>query len=107
MVDDSIDDRCGHVVVAEHGSPPGELEVRGQDQAAFLIRIGDDLEEEPGAFGVDGQVSELVDDEQFVLSQQGQFLIETPGVSCSAQVGDQGRGGEEAGGDAVVAGVVG
>ena len=61
MVDDSVDDGGGHVVITEHGSPAGEFEVSGDDQAAFFVAVGDDLEEESCAFGIDGKVAELVD----------------------------------------------
>ena len=73
MVDDPADDRGGHVVVAEDGAPAGELEIRGDDQAALLVGVGDDLEQESGAFGVDGEVAEFVDG----------TAAETAGNSCS------------------------
>ena len=60
MVDDAVDDGGCHVV-AENGSPLGELEVCGDDQAAFLVAVGNDLEEESGSFGIDGQVPEFID----------------------------------------------
>ena len=34
----------------------------------LTVAVGDDLEQEPGAVDVDGQVSELVDDEQVGLA---------------------------------------
>jgi len=61
VVDDAVDDGGCHVVVTEHGSPSGELEVRGDDQAAFLVTVGDDLEQEPGPLSIDGQISEFID----------------------------------------------
>ena len=61
---DAVDDGGGHVAVAEHVAPSAELEVRGEDDASPFVAVGDDLEQEPGAVDVDGQVAELVDDEQ-------------------------------------------
>ena len=68
VVDDAVDDGGGHVAVAEHVAPSAELEVRGEDDASPFVAVGDDLEQEPGAVDVDGQVSELVDDEQVGLA---------------------------------------
>lgn len=61
MVDDTIDDRRGHVVVTEYRAPSGEFEICRQDQRLFLVGVGDDLEEESGSLGIDGQVPEFVD----------------------------------------------
>ena len=64
VVDDAVDDRGGHVPVAEHVAPSAGLEVRGEDDAAGLVAVRDDLEQKPGPVDVDGQVAELVDDDQ-------------------------------------------
>ena len=44
VVDDAVDDRGGHVPVAEHVAPSAGLEVRGEDDAAGLVAVRD----EPG-----------------------------------------------------------
>ena len=54
VVDDAVDDRGGHVPVAEHVAPPAGLEVRGGDDAAGLVAVRDDLEQKPGPVDVDG-----------------------------------------------------
>lgn len=46
VVDDAVDDRGGHVPVAEHVAPSAGLEVRGGDDAAGLVAVRDDLEQE-------------------------------------------------------------
>ena len=56
--------RGGHVRVAEHASPATELDVRGVDHVLSLVRVGHDLEQEPGALLVDRHVAELVDDRE-------------------------------------------
>ena len=61
MVDDPVDDCGGHVVVSEDGSPAGEFQVGGQDEAAFLVGLGDDLEQQPCALGIDREVAQLID----------------------------------------------
>ena len=95
MVDDAVDDGGGHVAVAEHVAPSAELEVRGEDDASPFVAVGDDLEQEPGAVDVDGQVSELVDDEQVGLADGLEFLVEPVLGFGLAQPHDQAGGGEE------------
>ena len=64
MVHGAVDQRGGHVLVAEHSRPAGELDVRGVDDAPGLVGIRYDLEQEPGALFVDRHVAELVDDQE-------------------------------------------
>lgn len=47
-MDDAVYDG-GHLVVAEHRSPPAELQVRGDHHRLPLVGVGEDLEEEPRA----------------------------------------------------------
>lgn len=61
MVHQPIDDGGSHIVVPEHRSPAGEFEVGGDDQAAFFVAVGDDLEQQSGPFGVDREVAQFVD----------------------------------------------
>ena len=42
---DTVDDRGGHVAVAEHLAPPSELQVRGGHHAPLLVGIRDGLEQ--------------------------------------------------------------
>ena len=64
VVHDAVYDRGGHVSVSEHVAPPAGLEVRGGDDAAGLVAVRAGLEQEPGPVDVDGQMAELVDDDQ-------------------------------------------
>lgn len=48
VVDDAVYDG-GHLVVAEHRSPPAELQVRGDHHRLPLVGVDEDLEEEPRA----------------------------------------------------------
>ena len=64
VVREPVAQRGGHDGVAEHGAPLGEALVRGGDHGALLVAGVDELEEEVGALGVDGDVADLVDDGQ-------------------------------------------
>ena len=61
MVDQPVDDGSSHVVVPEHRSPAGELQIGGDDHAALFIAVGDDLEQQRRTLGVDREVTQLVD----------------------------------------------
>ena len=76
VVNDAVDDRGGHVPVSERVAPPAGLEVRGEDDAAGLVAVRDDLEQESGPVDVDGQVAELVDDDQPGLADRSELGVQ-------------------------------
>ena len=104
VVHDAVYDRGGHVPVSERVAPPAGLEVRGEDDAAGLVVVRDDLEQEPGPVDVDGQIAELVDDDQPGPADRLKLLVETVLVPGLPQPHDQARGGEEPDGDHALAG---
>lgn len=63
VVDEAVDGGGGHDVVAEGLAPAGEGQVGGDDDRAGLIAGGDELEEQGGGCGVEGQVADLVADQ--------------------------------------------
>jgi hypothetical protein len=65
MVEEPVED-CGSedAVVVEDLRPVFERAVGGDDDGSPLIALGDDLKEEIGAVFVDGQISELIEEEQ-------------------------------------------
>ena len=104
VADDAVDDRGGHVPVAEHVAPSAGLEVRGGDDAAGLVAVRAGLEQKPGPVDVDGQVAELVDDGQPGPADRLKLLVEMVLVLGLPQPHDQARGGEEPDGDHALAG---
>ena len=95
VVDGAVDDRGGHVGVAEHASPSAGLDVRGVDDALGLVRVGHDLEQESAAFLVYGHVAELVDDDHAGLGDGLQFPVEFAFRVGAQEPHDQARGGVE------------
>ena len=95
VVDDAVDDRGGHVPVAEHVAPSAGLEVRGGDDAAGLVAVRAGLEQEPGPVDVDGQVAELVDDDQPGPAYRLELGVQSVVVLGLPQAHDQAGGGEE------------
>ena len=89
VVDDAVDDRGGHVPVTEHVAPSAGLEVRGGDDAAGLVAVRAGLEQEPGPVDVDGQIAELVDDDQPGPADRLKLLVEMVLVLGFPQAHDQ------------------
>ena len=69
MVDESVDHGGGGHGVAEDFSPPSERFVGGDDDRGSLVSGGDELEEEVGGFGFEGDVSDFVDHDQGVAAE--------------------------------------
>ena len=95
VVDDAVDDRGGEFVVGEDRAPFAELDVRGEDDAASLVRAGDDLVEQAGAVDVEGHVAEFVEDEQVGFGDVLEQVVEVAVAFGLAQLEHEAGGGEK------------
>ena len=95
VVHGAVDQRGGHVLVAEHAPPAGELDVRGVDDTPGLVGIRYDLEQEPGALLVDRHVAELVDDQEPRPGDLPELRVEPVLALRAAQPHEQPGRGEE------------
>jgi hypothetical protein len=77
--------------IAEHLSPLGEATVRGEDHGALLIAGIDELEEEVGAAGSNGEISNFVDNEQRGSAEASNTLAQ---LALSLGFGEGGERGE-------------
>ena len=68
VVDEAVDHGRGDDVVAEHLAPTAERLVRGHDQRGAFVAGRDELEEQVGGLGFEGDVADLVDDQQRVAA---------------------------------------
>ena len=68
VVDEAVDHRGGDDVVAEDLAPSAEDLVAGDDQRCSFVAAGDELEEQVRGFGFEGDVADLVDDQQRVTA---------------------------------------
>lgn len=78
----------------EHHAPFRELDVGGDDEAAPLVAVAHDLEQEPRALLVERDVAELVDDEEPGSRDVFHELLE-PMLSVRARQGEHQLGGGE------------
>ncbi len=78
VVQEPVEEGGGDDGVAEDLGPLGEAAVRGEDHGALLVAGVDELEEQAGASGGDGEVADLVDDEQRGAGEEAELLDEPP-----------------------------
>ena len=76
MVDESVDHGGGDYIVAEDFTPAAEDLVAGHDQAGPFVAGADELEEQVGGFGFEGDVADLVDDQQWVATQPNELGLQ-------------------------------
>src|SRR5947209_6708741 len=96
VVDEAVDHGRGYDVVAEDLAPAPERLVGGDDQAGAFVAGRDELEEQVGGFGFEGDVADFVHHQQGVAAQAGQFGLQVSGVVGVGEAGDPvGGGGEQ------------
>jgi hypothetical protein len=61
VVHDAVDHRCGDDLVAEDVAPPGEGQVRRQDQRGVFVAAGDQLEKQVRGVLFEGDVADFID----------------------------------------------
>ena len=59
--------------------------LRGDDHRGAFVAGGDELEEQVGGFGFEGDVADFVDDEQRVAAEAAELVVESPWVWASAR----------------------
>ncbi len=64
VMDEPVDEGCGHDFIAEDVAPFRKTLVGGEHGTCPLIPLGHELEEEHRAGAADGQIADLVDDEE-------------------------------------------
>jgi hypothetical protein len=79
VVDEPVDHGGGDGVVTEGLPPAAEWFVGGDDDAGSFVAGGDELEEQVGGFGFEGDVADFVDDNQRVAAEPAEFLMQPSG----------------------------
>ncbi len=64
VVEQAVEDGCGHHDIGKDRTPLRDGTVMGDEEAATLVATRDQLEEEMGGIGLEGQRAQLVDDQQ-------------------------------------------
>src|SRR3546814_16319123 len=87
VVGDAVEQRRGHLGIAEDGGPLAEREVRGDDDAGALIKLADEVEQQLPSRACERQISKLVEHDQVEprqLRRQGPALAD-PGLLRSEE----------------------
>ena len=95
MVQDPVEDGRGDHPVAKDVPPTAEALVAGQDHRPPLVATTDELEEEVGPGPVDGQVADLVDDEEARDGVDLETILQPPLRGRLGEGRDQAGGGRE------------
>jgi hypothetical protein len=101
----AIEDGGGDHRIAEHLASGPEALIAAEDDGPALVAAQDELEEEVGALAVDGDVADLVDDEQLRLPRELEALVEPVLGEGLAEGGDEARGRGEERAHALLAGL--
>ena len=64
VVGDAVEQGGGHLGIAEDLDPLGEGQIGSDDQAGALVELADEVEQELAAGLGEGEVAELVDDDE-------------------------------------------
>jgi hypothetical protein len=105
VVDEPVDQGGRDHGVAEDFAPLLEAAVAGDDDRAAFVAAGDQGEEQVGGLALQGEVADLVDDEQVVALQPAQLLLELVAVLRGFEAGDPFLRGGEGGAVAALAGL--
>jgi hypothetical protein len=98
--------RAAATMASPRTSPPGpEAAVAGDDDRAAFVAAGDEREQQVGGLALQGEVADLVDDEQPVEVQASQLVVEAVAVLGAFEAVDPLLGGGEQGAVAGLAGL--
>jgi hypothetical protein len=87
-VDDAVDHGRGDDVVGEGLAPAPEGQIAGDHDRADLVAGGDELEEQIRGVLIEGDVTDLVDDDQLVAADLLQLGLKASGLMRFGEAGD-------------------
>src|SRR4051794_39539876 len=100
-VGEPVDDGFGEAGVVEDLGPFAEWEVGGDDQRSAFVAFGEDLEEELGGAGGQGEIAELVQDDELgsgvARDDAGEFAAAFGFLELVGQRGERGEADAPAG----------
>jgi hypothetical protein len=76
VMEEVVEDRGRHHGIAERSSPLADRAIAGDRHAAALVTMRDELKEEMRRIGLERQIAELVDDQQFRFAEVSEAILE-------------------------------
>jgi hypothetical protein len=89
VMEQSVEQRRGDDGIAEYVAPFSEATVRGEDHRPALIARVDELEEQIAAAVDDGQIADLIDDQQRGAAEEPDALLQTAFALRPSQMAEQ------------------
>src|ERR1700689_562627 len=89
VVKQAVEQSGGDAGIAENVAPLGKAAIGGGDHGAALVSCGAELEEQIAAPGPDGQVADLVDDEQRGAREEADALVQPALVLGAGELASQ------------------
>jgi len=103
-MDEAVGDRRGGRGVVKELAPLLEGEIGSDDGGGALVAAIEDLVEEVGAASVEGEVAELIDEEELVCGPEGEATVKAVAGLRRDEIVDEVRSGGEADAAATEAG---
>src|SRR3954453_17908642 len=75
-MDEAVEERGRHPLMPEDLRPVREVQIRGEADARPLVAVGEELEDQLGGMLGEGQVADLVDEDQVETPELGQQFRE-------------------------------
>ena len=80
MVSDAVEERGGHLWVAEDRDPFGEAEIGCDDEGCLFVELADEMEQQGAARGREWQIAQLIENDRVDL---GELLGQISGFALS------------------------
>src|SRR5271157_6133794 len=96
VMGEAIEERRGHLGIAEHARPFAEGEIGGDKDRGALVEPADEVEEKLAAGLGERQVAELVEDDEVHAGERIGDAALAPGARLGLELVDEIDGGEEA-----------
>ena len=93
VVGEAVEERGRHLGVAEDGGPFAEVEVRRDDDRGALVEAADQVEEQLAAGLREGEIAELIQDQEVEAAEDVRRPASTIGLEPMAPAWSTGRRG--------------
>ncbi len=108
MMGDAIEQRGGHLGIAEHGGPFAERQVGGDDHRCAFVKLADQVEQQLPARPGKRQIAKFIEDDEIEAGElrrqraglaDTDLLLEAGYQVEGVEVAAAGTGADDAGGD--------
>jgi len=95
MVEEPVENRRGDNRITKHVAPGAEALITGEQNRALLIAPGDELEEQIGALPINGDIPDLINDQELGLGQHLEAVLQPVFGERFAERREEAHGGRK------------